>query len=173
MPSTQTAMNIYLPHLASRKPPVLTVDIEENFPSLPSLTPVRGQVTVSHRGSFLEIKGHAQTITSLTCHRCLGQYNHRLEADINEIVWLKEVHKAIEEELEDLDEHLPEDGTLEVHDLVYQHLSLNLPFQNICAPNCAGILPSPSEAPAVSDRSNRLDQRWEALEKLKKKLKQD
>ncbi len=173
MSSTQTAMNIYLPHLASRNPPVLIVDIEENLPSLSSLTPVRGQVTVSHRGSFLEIKGHAQTITSLTCHRCLGQYNHRLEADIDEIVWLKEVRKTIEEELEDLDEHLPEDGTLEVHDLVYQHLSLNLPFQNICAPNCVGILPSQPEAPAASDPSNRLDQRWEALEKLKKKLKQD
>jgi uncharacterized protein len=166
-------MNIYLPHLASRKPPVLTVDIEENFPSLSSLTPVRGQVTVSHRGSFLEIQGHAQTITSLTCHRCLSQYNHRLEIEIDEIIWIKEIPKALEEELEDLDEHLPEDGTLEVHDLVYQHLSLNLPFQNICDPNCVGILSSQSEAPVASDCSNRLDQRWEALEKLKKKLKQD
>jgi uncharacterized protein len=160
-------MNIYLPHLASRKPPILTVDIEENFPSLSSLTPVRGQVTVSHRGSFLEIKGYAQTITSLTCHRCLGQYNHRLEADIDEIIWLKEVRKAVEDELEDLDEHLPEDGTLEVHDLVYQHLSLNLPFQNICAPNCVGILPTQSDALPLSDPPNRLDQRWEALKKLK------
>ena len=161
-------MNIYLPHLASRKPPILTVDIEENFPNLPSLTPIRGQVTVSHRGSFLEIKGHAQTITSLTCHRCLGQYNHRLEADIDEIVWLKEVNKTVEDdELEDLDEHLPEDGTLEIHDLVYQHLSLNLPFQNICAPNCAGILPSQTDVIEASDPSDRLDQRWEALKKLK------
>jgi uncharacterized protein len=160
-------MNIYLPHLASRKPPVLTVDIEENFPSLSSLTPVRGQVTVSHRGSFLEIKGHAQTITSLTCHRCLCQYNHRLEADIDEIVWLKEVDKAGEDELEDLDEHLTEDGTLEVHDLVYQHLSLNLPFQNICTPNCIGILPAQTDALEGSDPSDRLDQRWEALKKLK------
>ena len=160
-------MNIYLPHLASRKPPVLTVDIEENLPGLSSLTPVRGQVTVSHRGSFLEIKGHAQTITSLTCHRCLGQYNHRLEADIDEIVWLKAVDKAVEDELEDLDEYLLEEGTLEVHDLVYQHLSLNLPFQNICAPNCAGILLSRTDALEASDPSDRLDQRWQALKKLK------
>jgi uncharacterized protein len=160
-------MNIYLPHLASRKPPVLTVDIEENLASLPSLTPVRGQMTVSHRGSFLEIKGHVQTITSLTCHRCLGQYNHRLEADIDEIVWLQAVAKAVDEDSEELDEHLPEDGTLDVYDLAYQHLSLNLPFQNICAQDCAGILPSPTDSEATNDPSDCLDHRWEALKKLK------
>ena len=72
---------------------------------------------VTHCGNYLEISAQAETIITLTCDRCLQQYNHRLSINTSELVWLEEKVKqgngnsgAREIPMEDLSESLPPSG---------------------------------------------------------------
>ncbi|NJL47374.1 MAG: DUF177 domain-containing protein, partial [Leptolyngbyaceae cyanobacterium SM2_5_2] len=80
---------VYIPHLLQQRDHTLTVDIATHLPDLETLTPVRGQVTITHQGTFLEVKGKAETIITLACHRCLQNYNHRLSLAPEEFIWLQ------------------------------------------------------------------------------------
>lgn len=81
------------------------------FSGFESLTPVEGSLEVSHRGHFLEVSAEARTIVTLTCHRCLQQFNHRLHLEVEEIILIRDPEPLpLELELqdeEDLLESLP------------------------------------------------------------------
>ena len=47
-------------------------------------------MSIRHGGTFLEILAQAETIVTLTCDRCLQNYNYRLSIDTSEIIWLEE-----------------------------------------------------------------------------------
>ncbi|MFS8854026.1 YceD family protein [Synechococcus sp. H55.7] len=137
------------------------LQFKQFFAGFESLTPVEGSLEVSHRGHFLEVSAEAHTIVTLTCHRCLQQFNHRLHLAVEEIILIREPSSEplpLELELQDeadLLESLPCNGELDVEDWMYQHLHLQMPRQLPCRPDCPGIgVESP--APAV-------DPRWAAL----------
>ncbi|MDP5122749.1 MAG: hypothetical protein NWP84_02575, partial [Cyanobium sp. MAG_04] len=62
--------------------------IDQTIEGLASLTPVRGQLHVSHRGNLLEVVGKAETIVTLCCDRCLQHFNHPLHASNQEMLWI-------------------------------------------------------------------------------------
>ena len=62
--------------------------VEGKLDSLPSLTPVRGQITAEHKGNVLVVEGKLDTIVTLCCDRCLNQFNHPLQASPQELIWL-------------------------------------------------------------------------------------
>jgi uncharacterized protein len=132
------------------------------FSGFESLTPVEGSLEVSHRGHFLEVSAEARTIVTLTCHRCLQQFNHRLHLEVEEIILIRDPEPLpLELELqdeEDLLESLPPHGELDVEDWMYQHLHLEMPRQLPCRPDCPGI--------AVESPAPEVDPRWAALASL-------
>ena len=81
---------IYIPHLLTKSERKEVIDFDEFIPDLETLTPVRGRLQVTHQGNYLEVKAKAETIVTLTCHRCLKQYNHRLALNSSELIWLEE-----------------------------------------------------------------------------------
>ena len=132
-----------------------------------SLTPVEGAVTVVHRGNFVEVSGQFSAIVTLDCHRCLNAYNHRLQAEVEEILWLEKPQPHVGQEVEvgvdDLVETLDPDGFFDIEDWVYQQLCLSLPQKQICAEDCSGV--------AVDSVKEQLtDRRWSALQQLKQQL---
>lgn len=70
---------IYIPQLLKAREQTQTIEVDEFLPDLETLTPVRGRISVQHRGNYLEVSAQAETIITLNCHRCLQQYNHRLK----------------------------------------------------------------------------------------------
>jgi uncharacterized protein len=147
----------YLPHQTQE------LEFKQFFPGFESLTPVEGSLQVSHRGNFLEVSAEAHTIITLTCHRCLQQFNHRLNLEFEEIILIREPNPEplpLELELQDEDllESLPPSGELDVEDWIYQHLHLQMPRQLPCRPDCAGI--------AVESSLSQVDPRWAALGSL-------
>ena len=65
-----------------------TWSVEGPLESLKSLTPVRGELTAEHRGNVLSVEGALSTIITLTCDRCLGQFNQQLSCQPSELIWL-------------------------------------------------------------------------------------
>ncbi len=162
---------IYIPHLAHRTDKTVAIEFEQNIKGLESLTPVQGRVTVIHGGNFLTVQAQAHTIVTLTCDRCLQQYNHRLSCDADEIIWLKDSELILDQlplnqdlELDEMVENLPEDGHFDVEGWVYEQLCLALPQRKLCDTACQGIdlPPRPLE--------DAFDRRWAALMALKNQL---
>jgi uncharacterized protein len=83
---------IYIPHIARAPEQTYKIPVQEpKLLDLETLTPVQGTIQVRHGGNFLEIKAQAEAIMTLTCDRCLQQYNHRLSINASELIWLQEV----------------------------------------------------------------------------------
>lgn len=162
---------IYIPELRQAPDQTRVLEVKEYLPDLESLTPVQGAMKVSHCGNYIEVEAQVETIVTLTCNRCLQQYNHRLKADTKELIWLQdELPEAdqpgveIEVPLEDLVETLPPKGYFQPADWLYQQLCLALPARQLCDRNCPGI-----DTSNVEDQS-LVDSRWSALEILKQQL---
>lgn len=163
---------IYIPQLLKAREQTQIIEVDEFLPDLETLTPVRGRISVQHRGNYLEVSAQAETIITLNCHRCLQQYNHRLKLNTSEIIWLDSAadqpyEGPLERELavEDLIEALPPQGYFDPGEWLYQQLCLEIPQRQLCDALCVGI------QPATPETSNQtVDHRWASLEALKKQL---
>ena len=163
---------IYIPQLTKAPEQTEVLQVHEFLPGLDTLTPVRGRIRVQHHGNYLEVSAQAEAIVTLTCHRCLQQYNHRLLLDTSEMIWLDEAAEQpydgpLEREvaLDDLIETLPPQGYFHPSEWLYEQLCLEIPQRQLCDAQCAGIqtaTPKGTEKPT--------DRRWASLEALKKQL---
>ncbi len=149
------------------------IQVDEFLPDLATLTPVRGRLEVTHQGQYLEVGVQVETIVTLTCDRCLQQYNHRLAVEATEVVWLDESAQQpdngpLEREtaLEDLVETLPPQGYFYPEAWLYEQICLALPPRQLCDRQCPGISVENTNTGIVSPA----DRRWDALEALKRQL---
>ncbi|MBV8884949.1 MAG: DUF177 domain-containing protein [Chroococcidiopsidaceae cyanobacterium CP_BM_RX_35] len=163
---------IYIPQLTKLREQTEVIQVQEFLPGLATLTPVRGLVKVQHHGNYLQVSARAETIMTLTCHRCLQQYNHRLEVNASEMIWLEETADRpydgpLEREvaLEDLVETLPPQGYFYPAEWLYEQFCLETPHRQLCDMQCVGIQTAPT-----SESEQTADRRWASLEALKKQL---
>lgn len=163
---------IYIPHLTKAPEQTEVIQVQEFLPNLETLTLIRGRIRVTHRGNFLDVSAQAETIITLTCHRCLQQYNHRLAVATSEIIWLDETADQpddgpLEREvaLEDLLETLSPQGYFHPDEWLYEQLCLEIPQRQLCDENCAGI-----QTATPGGFEQLTDKRWASLEALKKQL---
>ena len=162
---------IYIPQLLKMPDKKEEMKISNFIPGFTTLTPVRGILVVTHGGNFLEVYFQAETILTLTCDRCLQQYNHRLTVDTFELIWLEhelELDQNIpwerEISVEDLSETLPPDGYFDTENWVYEQLSLAMPMRQLCGKNC--------QAPITREEEKMIDTRWAGLASLKSMIKE-
>lgn len=166
--------SVYIPNLLNASGRQQTYDVQEHLHGLSTLTPVNGRVQVTHNGNFLEVKAIAETIVTLICDRCLQQYNHRLQIDLSELIWLEEPVEVDEEGVEievamdDLVETLPPKGYFHPDEWLYEQLCLALPQRQLCDVDCSGIVVKSTDR--SSDLLQPVDQRWASLQVLKENL---
>jgi uncharacterized protein len=156
---------ILIPQIARSVNATITLQFKEFIPNLETLTPPQGILQVKHGGSFLEVQSKAWTIMTLTCDRSLVQFNHRLEIDTKELIWLaveipaSQYAKEIELSLSDLTETLPPTGYFDPVAWLYEQFCLSIPFQKI-APD------APEHQPLDSEAVPQVDKRWAVLAAL-------
>jgi uncharacterized protein len=163
---------IYIPRLTHLPQQTEVIEFKETIPGLESLTAVQGWIRVTHCGTYLDVTATAETIVTLSCDRCLQQYNHRLAITPQEMIWLNDetadadllFDKDLESE--DLVETLLPTAHFDPTTWIYEQLCLELPLRRLCDQDCAGIaLP---DQPAASPSG--LDSRWSALSSLKHQI---
>jgi uncharacterized protein len=168
--------NIYIPHLMRHPDHTLKIPIDQAILDLDTLTPVRGQMAIQHQGNYLAVSAQAESIITLTCNRCLCQYNHRLALDASEVIWLEEQAEDPNDvplerrvDFEDLVESLPPDGHIDPETWLYEHLCLSLPPRPLCSEDCTGLdLEAESSEPAATE--SVVDGRWGNLAALRDRL---
>jgi uncharacterized protein len=162
---------IHIPQLIKAPERTESLQFKEFLSDLDTLIPVQGGLQVTHQVNYLEVSGQAETIVTLTCDRCLQQYNHRLTFKTSEFIWLEapvnpaELPPEREVLTEELVETLPPHGDFQPDNWVYEQLCLALPYRQLCDSQCPGI--------AVSDQKAGqplVDQRWASLAALKNHL---
>jgi uncharacterized protein len=165
---------IYIPHLLKAPQRTRKITLDEVIPGLDTLTPIRGNLQVRHGGNFLEITIKAETIVTLSCDRCLQNYNCRLAIDTSEIIWLEAIEPDLnrfqlerEVSLEDLSETLPLDGHLDLEQWLYEQFSLAMPLRRLCGKNCQYA------AKDTLETQHHIDSRWSSLAYLKEQLSQN
>ncbi len=163
---------IHLPQLLKAPEKTEVIQFKEYLPGLETLTPVQGRLTITHHGNYLQVSTGAETIITLTCHRCLQQYNHRLVLETQELIWIDETANdgdmgpnERETALEDLVETLPPQSDFEPASWLYEQMCLAIPQKQLCQKKCPGIILSTTE---ISEPLT--DRRWASLEALKNGL---
>jgi len=144
--------------------------VDQPLQDLESLTPVRGWLSARHSDTVLEVEGEAETIVTLCCDRCLSDYNHALRFRGEERLWLGEADQQDDDLAEStLLECLDPRGDFDPARWLFEQLSLQLPLQNRCGPDCPGpALPAEhpeaaAEASSTAGGGDPIDPRWAAL----------
>ncbi|NJP08058.1 MAG: DUF177 domain-containing protein [Leptolyngbyaceae cyanobacterium RU_5_1] len=163
---------IYIPRLNRAPERTEVVKFHEVIPGLETLTPVQGWIRVKHQGNYLEVDARVDTIITLTCDRCLQQYNHRLSISPSELIWLNEAADEIDPILlerditpDDLVETLSPQGYFDPATWLYEQLCLELPQRRLCDAQCQGI-----QLPETTSSQPTVDHRWAGLEAFKNQL---
>ncbi len=163
---------IFIPQLTKAPERTEEIQVNESLPGLETLTPVRGVIRVQHQGNYLEVSGQAESIITCTCNRCLQQYNQRLAVNTKEIIWLdananqgEDLPLEREVAIDDLVETVSHNGYFYPSEWLYEQMCLAIPQRQLCAPKCPGILDA-----VASISEEIIDNRWSALQSLKKQL---
>ena len=126
---------------------------------------LKAELDLRSLGNFIEISGHAEGKIILTCDRCLNEYEHKLDIDIEETYAKKSLQDEYGQEVElkrgqfitDLDG----EKEIDIYDLLYQSVILALPNKKVCGINC-------NEGMFVSDEDIKVhDERMDIFKTIK------
>lgn len=103
------------------------------------LTPATFTVTLSNTGAGIVARGTARATYRARCVRCLCDYEHQVEADVDGFY----VEVGDDADLpEEQEREFITDDKIDLEPAVVQSLVLGLPFAPVHSPVCAGICPS-------------------------------
>lgn len=176
-------MKISVDELNSLAQKRLRLSFSESLPVDGAVKPVVGDILLSASVGGVRLTGLVTTLLKLTCQSCLRPYFQNLAVEIEEQFSarpfrdgnnLKERERERELTRDDFYELLPEDGLLDIDDVVYQAVTLASPVYCRCGDDCPGP-PKPLKAPAgdglsagagETERDDDIDPRWKNLKSL-------
>ena len=110
-------------------------------------------------GEYIEAKGSVQGKILLECDRCLNEYEHKFEFNIEELYAKNSLYEEYGQELElssgQFVTDLNGEKEIDIYDLLYQSVILNLPNKKVCGINCnEGLFVSDEE---IKPHDSRMD----------------
>ena len=171
----------------------LEFSFNETLAGLDAVKPVVGDLSATIAASGMRVRGTVKTLLKLSCNRCLKPYFQAIAVDLDErFVNLVEYADFAGAETKDREllkddffEYLPEDGLLDISDVVYQAVTLATPTFPFCGDECPGLPEKEARPGAGSGTSsgvvassgdstldeNSIDPRWKNLKTLFPKSK--
>lgn len=141
----------------------LSLSKDDNF----QLTaPVRFDGAAANVGGTIEITGTASAAVSLICDRCAESFDTTIEFDIDE-AFKKEDEFSKDDENPDVSTF--EGTTIDLAELVYTNLYINLPSKFLCHEDCKGLCPvcgNNLNHGSCDCSSENTDPRFDILDKL-------
>jgi len=91
-------------------------------------------------GGFIEVSGHVTGKIKLECDRCLNKFSYDLDFDIEETFAKHSLYEEYGEEVELKSGQFITDlngaKEIDIYDLLYQSVILQLPNKKVCGINC-------------------------------------
>ncbi len=116
--------------------------IEEEIEGINSVGPIRAELELKSLGDFVEVSGNVKGILKLECDLCLKEFEYEMDFNIDEMFAKTALMDDYAQEIELKDGQFVtdlngEDG-IDIYDLLYQYVILNLPNKKVCGINCNG-----------------------------------
>ena len=139
-------MKISIDDIKNSKNQSLKVDFDNDVKGLETEGSVCAELVFSAYGSYINVKGKIIANVKLVCDRCLKDFIQKIDVDVDETYTLgrlkpsSEAHSGQEIELKDGDfvVELAGEQEIDVDDLIYQSVTLNIPNPCVCDINCVG-----------------------------------
>lgn len=120
------------------------------------------------KGACVEITGDIEALLELECDRCLKKFNQSISISVKEVFTTVDAfdysHNEIELKNDNFVVELGSEGEIDIVDLIYQSVLLNLPSKKICNENCVGV------AAFEQLQNNRIDPRLAVFKNISEDL---
>lgn len=115
-------------------------DFEENMEELHSKKPIKAELEITSLGEYIKIQGKVTGSLMLECDLCLKEYEQELDFEINELFAKNSMMEEYGQEIELKDGQFVTDlygsNDVDIYDLLYQSVILDLPNKKVCGINC-------------------------------------
>ena len=118
----------------------LDIDFDEIIEDIPSKEPVKAHLKIKSLGDFIEITGNVKANLTLECDLCLKEFEYKLNEEIDEMFAKNALQEEYGQETEIKDGQFITDlegkNEIDIYDLLYQSVILNIPNKKVCGINC-------------------------------------
>ena len=136
---------ISIEDLESAQNKTLSCTFEEKIEGLDLVTPISAELTFRSLGDFVEVTGNVKGIVKLECDLCLEEFEHELDFEIDELFSKGSLLGEYEESGQEFEikdgqfvTDLNGEKEIDIYDLLYQSVILNIPNKKVCGINCKG-----------------------------------
>lgn len=120
----------------------VNLHFEEKIDGINCTAPIVSDLTVTSLGEFVEVKGNVKGTLMLECDLCLEEFEYKLDFEIDEMFAKNALYEEYGQETEIKDGQfitdLQGEDEIDIYDLLYQSVILNLPNKKVCGINCNG-----------------------------------
>lgn len=120
----------------------LQINFEDSIEGIKSDMPIKASLEATSLGDFIEITGNVQGSAVLECDLCLEEFKYDFDFDIEEMfaknALLDEYGAETELKEGQFVTDLKGSKDIDIYDLLYQSVILDLPNKKVCGINCKG-----------------------------------
>lgn len=131
---------ILIEDIENEKDKTLHFDFKDELPEIKAK--VNANLDLVSLGEFIEVKGHVKGSVRLECDLCLKEYDYNLDFDIDEMYAKNSLYEEYGQETEIREGQFVTDlngsNEIDIYDLMYQSVILQLPNKKVCGINCNG-----------------------------------
>lgn len=114
----------------------------DSIPEVNSKGQIVADLVIKSLGEFIEVKGNVKGVLNLQCDVCLNDFDYEIDIDIDEMFAKEALSEEYAQETEIKDNDFITDlngaENIDIYDLLYQSVILNLPNKKVCGINCNG-----------------------------------
>lgn len=133
---------ISIEDIENAKDKTLRFKVEDVIDGINSNGPLCADLTARSLGEFIEINGNVKGIVKLECDLCLKEFDYELDFNIDEMFAKRALMDDYGQETELKEGQFVTDlngeDKIDIYDLLYQSVILNLPNKKVCGINCSG-----------------------------------
>jgi len=118
----------------------LLLNFEDNIEEIISKKPIKACLEIVSLGDYIQVQGEVQGSVTLECDLCLKEYEYKLDFEIDELFVKNSMMEEYGAEIELKDGQFVTDlygsKDIDIYDLLYQSVILDLPNKKVCGINC-------------------------------------
>ena len=134
--------NILIEDLENSPSKTLNIHFEEKIEGLDCVSPIVADLNIISLGEFIQVKGNVKGNLKLQCDLCLEDFEYPLDFSLDEMfaknALLDEYGQETELKEGQFVTDLEGSNQIDIYDLLYQSVILNLPNKKVCGINCNG-----------------------------------
>ena len=133
---------ISIENLENSPSKTLDFHFEDKIEGLNCVAPIISDLEVKSLGEFVEVTGNVKGTLKLECDLCLKEFDYPFDFNIDEMYAKNALLDEYGQETELKDGQFITDlngqDEIDIYDLLYQSVILNLPNKKVCGINCNG-----------------------------------